>query len=101
MKIKTSTYLRELAEAERRGYERGMREAEERMWDSRRLEERDEEAKKFRARILRTLEEHEESSLSSAERQELKSLYQWKNMMESANVSRLLTALWPNNDSVN
>lgn len=58
MKIKTHKYLKELKEAERRGYERGQREAEERMW-SRRIEDRDRDADEFRARILKTLEEHE------------------------------------------
>ena len=59
MKIKTHKYLKELKEAERRGYERGQREAEERMWQSRRIEDRDRDADEFRARILKTLEEHE------------------------------------------
>ena len=59
MKIKTHKYLEELAKAEKRGYEKGLREAEERMWQSQRSERRDEETDKFRARILKTLEEHE------------------------------------------
>ena len=59
MKIKTHKYLEELAKAEKRGYEKGLREAEERMWQSQRIERRDEETDKFRARILKTLEEHE------------------------------------------
>ena len=59
MKIKTHKYLEELAKAEKRGYEKGLREAEERMWQSQRSERKDEETDKFRARILKTLEEHE------------------------------------------
>lgn len=59
MKIKTHKYLEELAKAEKRGYEKGLREAEERMWQSQRSERRDEETDKFRARIVKTLEEHE------------------------------------------
>lgn len=59
MKIKTHKYLKELAKAEKRGYEKGLREAEERMWQDQRSERRDKETDKFRARILKTLEEHE------------------------------------------
>ena len=59
MKIKTHKYLEELAKAERRGYEKGLHEAEERMWQSRRIEDSDREEREFRARILKTLEEHE------------------------------------------
>ena len=59
MKIKTHKYLEELAKAEKRGYEKGLREAEERMWQSQRIENRDRDADEFRARILKTLEEHE------------------------------------------
>ena len=59
MKIKTHKYLEELAKAEERGYEKGRREVEERMWQDKRGERRDEETAKFRARILKTLEEHE------------------------------------------
>lgn len=59
MKIKTHKYLEELAKAERRGYEKGLHEAEERMCQSRRIEDSDREEREFRARILKTLEEHE------------------------------------------
>lgn len=59
MKIKTHKYLKELASAEKRGYEKGLREAEERMWQDQRSERRDKETDKFRAKILKTLEEHE------------------------------------------
>ena len=59
MKIKTHKYLEELAKAEKRGYEKGRREAAERRWQDKRSERRDEETDKFRARILKTLEEHE------------------------------------------
>ena len=59
MKIKTHKYLEELAKAEERGYEKGRREAEERMLQSDRLERMYEEIDKFRARIVKTLEEHE------------------------------------------
>ena len=59
MKIKTHKYLKELAKAEKRGYEKGLHEAEERMWQSQRRERRDKDTEIFRARILKTLEEHE------------------------------------------
>lgn len=59
MKIKTHKYLKELKEAERRGYERGQRAAEERMWQSKRIEDSDREEREFRVRILKTLEKHE------------------------------------------
>ena len=59
MKIKTHKYLEELAKAEKRGYERGLREAEDRIWQSERIERIDKETDGFRARILKTLEEHE------------------------------------------
>ena len=59
MKIKTHKYLEELAKAEKRGYEKGLRETEERMLQSERFERIDKETDKFRARILKTLEEHE------------------------------------------
>lgn len=59
MKIKTHKYLEELAKAEKRGYEKGLREAEERMWQSERIEGIDKKTDEFRARILKTLEEHE------------------------------------------
>ena len=59
MKIKTHKYLKELAKAEKRGYEKGLREAEERMWQDQRSEKRDKETEKFRGRILKTLVEHE------------------------------------------
>lgn len=59
MKIKTHKYLKELAKAEKRGYEKGLCEAEERMWQSHSNERRDKETDEFRARIVKTLEEHE------------------------------------------
>jgi len=59
LKIKTHKYLEELAKAERRGYEKGLHEAEERMWQSQRSERRDKDTEIFRARILKTLKEHE------------------------------------------
>ena len=59
MKIKTHKYLEELAKAEKRGYEKGLREAEERMWQGQVNERRDKEADEYRARIFKTLEEHE------------------------------------------
>lgn len=59
MKIKTHKYLEELAKAEKRGYEKGLRETEERMLQSERFERIAKETDGFRARILKTLEEHE------------------------------------------
>lgn len=59
MKIKTHKYLKELKEAERRGYERGQRVAEERMWQRERTERIEKETAELRVRILKTLEEHE------------------------------------------
>jgi hypothetical protein len=59
VKIKTHKYLKELAKAEKRGYEKGLRETEERMLQSERLERIAEEKDGFRARIMKTLEEHE------------------------------------------
>ena len=59
MKIKTHKYLEELAKAEKRGYEKGLRETEERMLQSERFERIAKETEGFRARIMKTLEEHE------------------------------------------
>jgi hypothetical protein len=59
LKIKMHKYLKELEEAERRGYEKGRHETEERLWKSQRLEDNERDAREFRARILKTLEEHE------------------------------------------
>lgn len=59
MKIKTHKYLEELAKAEKRGYEKGLREAKERMLQSDRIERMYKETDGFRDRILKTLEEHE------------------------------------------
>lgn len=59
MKIKTHKYIEELAKAEKRGYEKGLREAEERMWQSQRIENSDREEREFRAGILKRLDEHE------------------------------------------
>lgn len=59
MKIKTHKYIEELAKAEKRGYEKGLRETEERMLQSERFERIAKETDGFRARILKTLEEHE------------------------------------------
>lgn len=59
MKIKTHKYLEELAKAEKRGYEKGLRETEERMLQSERFERIAKETDGFRDRILKTLEEHE------------------------------------------
>lgn len=59
MKIKTHKYLKELAKAEKRGYEKGLRETEERMLQSERFERIAKETDGFRARIMKTLEEHE------------------------------------------
>ena len=59
MKIKTHKYLKELAKAEKRGYEKGMHEAEERMYQRQRIENSDREEIEFRNGILKRLEEHE------------------------------------------
>ena len=59
MKIKTHKYLEKLAKAEKRGYEKGLRETEERMLQSERFERIAKETDGFRARIMKTLEEHE------------------------------------------
>ena len=59
MKIKTHKYLEELAKAEKRGYEKGLRETEEIMWQNRRLEERERETEEFRREMRKRLCEHE------------------------------------------
>lgn len=59
MKIKTHKYLEELAKAEKRGYEKGMREAEEGMWQNERIARIDKKTDEFGTRILKTLDEHE------------------------------------------
>lgn len=59
MKIKTHKYLEELAKAEKRGYEKGLREGEQNCWRMEREAEKARCDEEFRARVLKKLDAHE------------------------------------------
>ena len=59
MKIKTHKYLKELAKAEKRGYEKGLREGEQNCWRMEREAEKDRHDAEFRERVLKKLDAHE------------------------------------------
>lgn len=59
MKIKTHKYLKELEKAERRGYEKGRRETEDRIWNMENQTEKERRDEEFKAKVIRRLDMHE------------------------------------------
>lgn len=52
MKIKTSEYMARLAKAEKRGYERGLREGERNVWEMERASEKEKDDIRFREDMI-------------------------------------------------